>query len=111
MAYFYCFAKGGNLDFADFLQKSFIPSTYSCTYVCAIGYLLLKETQCDQIVGLFFNISPFTARNICLIAYKICQSKLKILPNIKGTLSKCRIFLTLCKSGEISAKSGHTERE
>ena len=27
MAYSYCFSLGGNLDFIDFLQKSFITST------------------------------------------------------------------------------------
>ena len=41
---------------------------------------------------------------ICPIAYKINQSNLIILPNMKWTLSKCAkvFFITSCQRGEIS---------
>ena len=49
-----------------------------------------------------FNIWPFSTWRICPIEFKICQSKLKLLPNNKSTHSKWPKFLTLCQSGKIS---------
>ena len=44
----------------------------------AIHHLII---QCDQIGRLFLNIWPFTLIKICQIAYKICQSGFKSMPN------------------------------
>ena len=39
--------------------------------------------QCDQMVRFFYKIWPFLTKKICPVAYKICQRRLKIVPNTK----------------------------
>ena len=56
----------------------------------------MSQKQCDEMVGLFFNIWPFATMKISPIMSQICQSRLTILPN-KNKLSK------ICQSGEISS--------
>ena len=56
----------------------------------------MSQKQCDEMVGLFFNIWPFATMKISPIISQICHSRLTILPN-KNKLSK------ICQSGEISS--------
>ena len=43
----------------------------------------LSEVQCDQMARSYFNIWLFTSIKIYQIAFKICQSRFKILPKTK----------------------------
>ena len=46
-----CFSLGGNLDFLDFLQKSFITSTTGCTYIrIIVSFDDLRESEGHEAV-------------------------------------------------------------
>ena len=55
-----------------------------------------------------FNIWPFSIIIIFSIEFKICQSKLKILPNTKSGHSKWPKFFNIVPEWRNFAKSGHT---
>ena len=68
-------------------------------------YLPISVTR---LLDYLFNIWAFTTLIICPKAHKICQSKLKMFPNTKLTLSKRpKFFNAVPKWGNFS-KSGHT---
>ena len=73
-------------DFFDslFREKTFLDVTSKCSRSISLG------NQCDQM--------SILNNEICPMAYKICQSRLKILPRTCNILPKCRNL----------AKSGHT---
>ena len=57
--------------------------------------------ECEQmgiLLYCFFNPWPFTELKICPVTLKFCQSRFKILPNTKCTIS---IFI-FCQIGKIS---------
>ena len=58
--------------------------------------------QCDRIAVLFSEYLAIFNIKICPMGFKICQSKLKILPNTNYTLLNGQSFLTWCQIGEIS---------
>ena len=56
--------------FLQFLKRLFFSPGHRCD-------------QCDQMARFFFSIWPFSSTKICPRAYKIYQSRSKILPNSK----------------------------
>ena len=60
-----------------------------------------EDDQCALMDKLFVQFWSFSAMKICPIAFKINQSKFKILPNTKWTLSKWPKFLASSQSVEI----------
>ena len=65
--------------------------------------------QCDQMDRLFAQFWPISAMKICPIAYRISQINLKILLNIKWTLSKWQKFFNIMPKWWNFAKSGQTK--
>ena len=90
---------------ATWLSHSIIPdatsfSNYSTFYTimshhfCPCRRLWSRHhvgfDRCDQMARLFFIIWPFATIKICPMAYKICQSRFRILVHSKSPL---KIFL------------------
>ena len=46
----------------------------------------VAPARCDQMVGLFLDIWPFTIVKTSPIMSQICQSQLRILPNMKSAV-------------------------
>ena len=64
--------------------------------------------QCDRIAVLFTEYLAIFNIKICPMGFKICQSKLKILPNTNYTLLKWSQFFNVVPNWWNFAKSGHT---
>ena len=61
------------------------------------------HVHCDQIARLFSDTWPFISMEICLMAYKICPRRPKMLPNKQEIISQnCPRLGIFCQSSEIS---------
>ena len=67
-----------------------------------------RDNQCDQVARLYVQYLPILNKLIYPIAWKICQSMLKILPNNKLHKTKLSKTLKICSKWRKFAKSGHT---
>ena len=64
---------------------------------------ILYHVHCDQIARLFSDTWPFISMEICLMAYKICPRRPKMLPNKQEIISQnCPRLGIFCQSSEIS---------
>ena len=59
-------------------------------------------------IDCIFKIWPFSTKKICLLSLKLCQSRFKIMPNIKLTQQKLPKTFAILTKWRYYAKSGHT---
>ena len=59
-------------------------------------------------IDCIFKIWPFSINKICLLSLKLCQSRFKIMPNIKLTQQKLPKTFAILTKWRYYAKSGHT---
>ena len=63
IAYSCCLSSGGNLDFPDFLQKSFITSTTGLSFYLESVFAKLKDAKSKEKFSTFFASCPITVVN------------------------------------------------